>query len=418
MHLYNNMHKEHKGLGLRGILWSAARSTTSFHFERNMDTVKKLSKNCWEWLNDKPKEQWSRSGFKTTCKSDIFVNNHCEVFNASIRKVRHLPIIAMLRCIHLAVMSRIQRRMAEAQTWEQEFCPNPLKRLEEAKKKSVACHVTWSGGPRYLVQTSAGGYELVVDIVYRTCACNKWQLTGIPCFHAVACLNSHGFNLHDYIHRCYSVNMFKKVYSHFVEPINGKEQWERTAYTKPLPPIVKPSTGRPKVRRNKKNDIPIAPDATSLKRRRTSVQCGNCNVWGHNRRTCPSKNNESTIEGNATEGNENVTNANQTVEGNENVTNENANQNTEDEEVAREPEEGGENFASEFMHGASQPTHEMDESQGGVFSPQSPTTNPLLGTTGVTLKAWQKQHKAVTTRAEIMRARSTRERKMNKKYAD
>ena len=91
----------------------------------------KLSLKCWEWLNDKPKEQWSRSGFRTTCKSDIFVNNHCEVFNSSIRKVRHLPIIAMLRCIHLAVMKRIQRRMTEGQSWDQEFCPNPMKRLEE-----------------------------------------------------------------------------------------------------------------------------------------------------------------------------------------------------------------------------------------------------------------------------------------------
>lgn len=83
--------------------------------------------------------------------------------------------------------------------------------LCRANKKSVGCHVTWSGGLRYLVQTSAGGFELVVDLIARTCACKKWQLSGIPCFHAVACLNSHEFNLEDYVHRCYSVNMFKKV---------------------------------------------------------------------------------------------------------------------------------------------------------------------------------------------------------------
>lgn len=75
-----------------------------------------------------------------------------------------------------------------------------------------------------------------------------------------------------------------------MEPINGKEEWEKTAYTQPLPPIVKPCTGRPKVRRSRKNDIPAQPlDATSLKRHKTSVQCGKCKIWGHNRRTCPSK---------------------------------------------------------------------------------------------------------------------------------
>ena len=71
--------------------------------------------------------------------------------------------------------------------------------------------MTWSGGPKYLVQTSAGGYELVVDLIAKTCACKKWQLSGIPCFHAVACMNSHGFNLQDGIHHCYSINKFKKV---------------------------------------------------------------------------------------------------------------------------------------------------------------------------------------------------------------
>ena len=42
MHLYNNMHKEHKSLGLRSTLWSAARSTSAFHFERNMEKMKKV----------------------------------------------------------------------------------------------------------------------------------------------------------------------------------------------------------------------------------------------------------------------------------------------------------------------------------------------------------------------------------------
>ena len=74
-----------------------------------------------------------------------------------------------------------------------------------------------------------------------------------------------------------------------MEPINGKEEWEKTAYSRPLPPLVKPTTGRPKTRRNKKNDIGPPPDATYLKIKRTSLQCGACKAWGHNKRTCPGK---------------------------------------------------------------------------------------------------------------------------------
>lgn len=39
----------------------------------------------------------------------------------------------------------------------------------------------WSGGARYLVTMSVGGYEMVVDLEAQTYACKKWDLSGIPC---------------------------------------------------------------------------------------------------------------------------------------------------------------------------------------------------------------------------------------------
>ncbi|KAK1405476.1 hypothetical protein POM88_005081 [Heracleum sosnowskyi] len=43
-----------------------------------MGELKKLSKKCFDWLNEKPRTQWSRSAFRSICKSDMFVNNHSE----------------------------------------------------------------------------------------------------------------------------------------------------------------------------------------------------------------------------------------------------------------------------------------------------------------------------------------------------
>lgn len=57
----------------------------------------------------KSREQWSRSSFRTTCCTDMFVNNHCEVFN-KCRKYRDLPILMMFREIHKTVMKRIEVR--------------------------------------------------------------------------------------------------------------------------------------------------------------------------------------------------------------------------------------------------------------------------------------------------------------------
>ncbi|XP_074377763.1 uncharacterized protein LOC141719285 [Apium graveolens] len=411
MHLYNNMGKLHTGIGLRGLMWSAARSTTDYHFEKNMAAIKKLNLKYYEWLAGKPKEHWSRSGFRTTCKSDLFVNNHYEVFNSSINKIRHLPIITMLKSIHSAVMRRVQRRMLEAEAWDGTFTPNSLDKLNEANKKATGCHVTWSGGPRFLVQTSSGGYEVVVDMEAKTCHCRKWQLNGVPCFHAIACMNSRRISLESGLHKCYTIDMFKKVYSHHVELMNGKEGWAKTAYTQPLPPNKKPRTGRPKMKRNKKNDTPAPPGATSLKRMKTSLRCGKCQQWGHNRRTCKNKTTE--------QGDGHVNIATEEVDYQAQLEQEeveHAEDNVQEEGVFVEQEAEKVNNTTEFTPGESQPTNEVNDSQGGIFG-QTSATQPTSAC-GVAPKAWQKKQKIVTTRAEILKVRSVREKKANKRYQD
>lgn len=207
-----------------------------------------------------------------------------------------------------------------------------------------------------------------------------------------------------------------------MEPINGKEEWEKTTYTQPLPPNVKPSTGRPKVKRNRKNDILAPPpaDATKLKRRKTTVQCSKCKVWGHNRRTC-------TGNANANEGNQDAgigMDSNQANEG-EGMASNAATEGGGMGSQADGREQGGQNISAgqnnegdviphEFVPGASQPATEGNDSQGGVFN--SPPPNPEPSSCGVAPKPWQQKKKTVTTRAEILRARSSRPKKQNPKY--
>nr|XP_017239829.1 PREDICTED: uncharacterized protein LOC108212616 [Daucus carota subsp. sativus] len=69
MHLYRNMWKEHKGIGVRSCLWLAARATTDYTFNKHMEELKKLSKKCYDWLNEKPRSRWSRSAFRAIDQS-------------------------------------------------------------------------------------------------------------------------------------------------------------------------------------------------------------------------------------------------------------------------------------------------------------------------------------------------------------
>lgn len=45
MHLYKNLWKNHKGIGVRRLMWCAAKSTTDYHFNINMEALKNVLVN-------------------------------------------------------------------------------------------------------------------------------------------------------------------------------------------------------------------------------------------------------------------------------------------------------------------------------------------------------------------------------------
>ncbi|XP_074352049.1 uncharacterized protein LOC141691210 [Apium graveolens] len=289
MHLYMNMYKDHKGVGCRSLLWLAARATTDYMFNKHMTELQKLSKKCHSWLMEKPISQWTRSAFRTSSLSDMFVNNHCEVFNNSIREYRDLPIIGLLQGLHKSAMRRIQTRrdkMAISYALNH-ICPNFMRKVHKAMTMSNGCVVQWSGKRKYLVTMTDGGHEIVVDLDARTCACRKFDLTGLPCYHACACINWKNLNMVDYIHRTYSKDMYLSCYEHTLEPITSDQYWDKTGLPPPLPPVLKVQPGRPKKLRSKKNDIPL--DPTKLTTHNTKMYCSYCKEGGHNARTCASK---------------------------------------------------------------------------------------------------------------------------------
>jgi hypothetical protein len=52
-----------------------------------------------------------------------------------------------------------------------------------------------------------------VDLQERKCTCRHWQVTGLPCTHALCVITSiRGCNIEGYVHKYYSAAKFKKAY--------------------------------------------------------------------------------------------------------------------------------------------------------------------------------------------------------------
>lgn len=79
-------------------------------------------------------------------------------------------------------------------------------------------------------------------------SCRQWQLTGIPCTHAICYIGSlRNEELDKYVHDYYSMKKFQAAYAGVIEPMTDKSQWPTLDLGFKLwPPVLKRSAGRPR----------------------------------------------------------------------------------------------------------------------------------------------------------------------------
>ena len=68
-----------------------------------------------------------------------------------------------------------------------EVCPRIRKVLEDNKLQSRKCSVKHSGNYRF--EVSEAEQRFIVDLHSKACSCRYWNIRGIPCSHAIACIH-------------------------------------------------------------------------------------------------------------------------------------------------------------------------------------------------------------------------------------
>ncbi|KAL0409502.1 UNVERIFIED_CONTAM: hypothetical protein Sradi_1884600 [Sesamum radiatum] len=298
-----HLHSNFKNYGFRGeafknILWKAARATTVNEFTRRMQEMKELDEGAFAWFNDKNPKEWSRSYFSCYPRYDILLNNACESFNSNILEARDKPILSMLEWIMEYLMQRFQQNRDRAKKrWKKALCPKIQKIIDRNIEKLGDCIPIKLDDKHYQV-SCFDGTQYSVDLENATCGCRKWDLSGIPCKHAISAIFCQGENIENYTHQCYRVEKYLQVYEHAILPINGRKEWKKSDFVPPVPPNLVKKVGRPKKTRKLEPDEPVqkkkkrkpAPifkeGSNKIKRQQTTVKCGKCGVQGHNARTC------------------------------------------------------------------------------------------------------------------------------------
>ena len=177
-----------------------------------MDQIKTLNEAAYNWLEKMQPNTWVKAFFSEFSKCDILLNNSCEVFNKYILEARELPILSMFEKIKCQLMTRIVNKQNEMrQKFQGTLCPKIKKKILKRSEWANLCYALPAGQGVFQINERENQY--IVELTTQHCDCRRWDLTGIPCNHAIAALRHERIPTESVVPSCYSIQSFIKPMS-------------------------------------------------------------------------------------------------------------------------------------------------------------------------------------------------------------
>ncbi|XP_028102732.1 uncharacterized protein LOC114301971 [Camellia sinensis] len=217
-HIFSNLKGKFPGLKIKRAFWAAAKAYNVKDFNIAMGQMLELSSEAHSWLSKFPVEIWARHTFDHRVKSEHVTSNMVEPFN------------------------------------------------------------NWIGQEKY--QVVEGVVSYIVNLQRRSCCCRIWDINGVPCKHATACITHKRMNLETYCNTMYYKHIYFKAYGEIIHPIHDESLWGPVLGDELKPPPLKRMPGRP--RKSRRREI----DEAAPSKRSCTVRCIICKEIGHNKRTC------------------------------------------------------------------------------------------------------------------------------------
>nr|KAJ0224806.1 hypothetical protein LSAT_V11C100035230 [Lactuca sativa] len=298
-HILAHFHKKFKGECYIKLYWRAVKATTIPKIEHAMEEIKSFDVGAYDYLIKRDPNCWSRAFFKVGMGCDAMENGVSESFNAAIEEARKKPLITMLEDIRVFVMERLYMQKGKGLGWDLAICPTIRRKLGKLKKlrrlvvtNTFTYFLLWasyvSGYKQFEVVQCNERYGIVLE--KRECGCRGWQLTGIPCVHAICAISSLNLDPEEFVAEWFTKSTFLRSYEYTIHPLNDSTLWPHMPiFHQILPPIRRRLPGRPCVKRKRDQAENELSGNTRHTISRVGVQhrCTISNETGHNKATCP-----------------------------------------------------------------------------------------------------------------------------------
>jgi hypothetical protein len=280
-HLWTNFRKKYRGEFFDKNMWPAARAYRRDRFDFHFSQVMNAAPDVVDYLNEHHNHLWSRSMFSTKTKCDYVNNNLAECFNSWIKNIKDLPIVDLVDRLRQMTMELWEKRRKIADKLSGNILPAIMSQLK-AKTRALGQMSVCKN--RHKAEIFGSYQDMtpwrhVVDLHEHTCSCRAWEVTGKPCRHALAFLQTErNVDLDSFVHEYYSVERFKIAYSGTIPTITDKSQWPKLNLGfKLLPPKLKIGPGRKRKNRFKASHEPGA---------RKLDKCKTCDEVGQHDPNC------------------------------------------------------------------------------------------------------------------------------------
>lgn len=287
-HVYANWSKKWRTGELRKKFWICAWSSFKEEFEDNLKLLGAISKRAAEDFVAYNPQVFCRAFFSNRCKSSMVDNNLCESFNATIRSARFKPIISMLDDIRDDAMKRLALHKEYIAKWTSKWSHSSMQVYQDNMKRAFACKVIFNGVSGF--EVGDGDDRHVVNLESSMCTCRSWDVSGIPCSHAVCAMNHVKKDPKLFISHWYEKSTYIATYEVPMQPIPGTKFMNVEAFERCEPPPFTRQPGRPKVKRIRSSTETMrGRPSGSMGRKGVIITCSLCREEGHNRATCPKK---------------------------------------------------------------------------------------------------------------------------------
>ena len=166
---------------------------------------------------------------------------------------------------------------------------NGVKNCAQKYKRSLTSLLTAfcmvQGVGQKVFKVLSMNHSNIVDLNSESCDYGRWELSGIPCHHAIACAREERIDPESLVHECYSVATYKKAYSFNIKPMRDQEHWTKMEGVDVYPPVYTKVMGRP--RRNRKKDPEEKQDkegGKKLSKHGVTMHCSGCGGANHNKK--------------------------------------------------------------------------------------------------------------------------------------